>query len=139
MITRFFEKYCGLGLIGILLPLILLGAVFCQIKGCNANADVRYSITRPATTLSCTQELSAIRESMFQSSMGEALLAKQLGNDEHFKWFLSRAHYVQHTEDLIPSPATCVFGNLRTLRVMAAGWEYDYLLDEVAVFKMESQ
>lgn len=95
-----------------------------------ARADVpRQQLTRPAISLPCQKELAAIRESMFRSSMGEALLGKQMMDENRFKYYVSRAHYVMHTEDLKPSPAACEVGNIKTLRIMASSWEYDYLID----------
>lgn len=110
------------------------------LGGLCVRADVsRYPLTSPSTTLTCPQELSAIRESMFQSSMGEALLSKAVGSEDNFNFYLSRAHTVRHSDELQPSPAVCSFGNLKTLRIMAADWEYEYLLDSAAVAKWENR
>ena len=99
----------------------------------------RQQLTQPAVTLPCAKELAAIKESMFQSSMGEALLAKRLGDEDAFNSYLRRAHTVRNTDELRPSPAVCETGNIKTLRIMAAGWEYDYLLDSAALVKWENQ
>lgn len=107
-----------------------------------AHADISQLQRRtgpPVHELTCQEQLSNIRDSMFRATMGEAILAKQLGNQDQFNWFLSRARYVRHTPDLKPSPTTCDAGNIKTLNIMAASWWYDYVLDQAALFKLENQ
>lgn len=99
----------------------------------------RTQLTKPSATLSCFNALDAVRESMFRSSMGEALLAQQSGDNDGFKLYRARAHTVMHTDDLKPSPKVCTDGNLIGLRSMAAEWEYEYLLDQAVLFKWENQ
>lgn len=122
-----------------LLFIVMLSLLFGLVVLLRADTPHRILLSPPATNLTCANELSAIRESMFQSSMGEAILARRMGDNENFTWFFSRARLVQTTDDLKPSPATCMVGNRKTLRVMAASWEYQYLLDQVIIEKRERQ
>lgn len=112
---------------------LFLFFVFLFLALAKGDVPQRRQLAPPAATLTCWQELDSIRESMFQSRMAEAILARRIGFEDNYQAFLKQAHTIRHTSELKPSPATCEKSNLESLRILAADWELEYLLNEAAV------
>lgn len=112
-----------------LLEGILIGAL---LAGCMSRADtptLHRHTDPPTPTLSCTDELAAIRKGLVDVSIQESILWDSRDRQTS-DFYLRRAAEARRTKDLNVSYVNCLRRNIQELNIVLASWQYQYAQDQ---------
>lgn len=113
------------------LLLIVFGILMLLVAATmHADTPTLHRRTEPPTpTLSCTDQLHALRRNLVNVSIAEALFWEQHHNRQASDFYLIRSHEAGRTHDLDVTAINCAWRNLQTLNLVLAKWQYDYATD----------